>query len=69
MKTIPFLNASAWIDAENEADPNNEIYQEVTYPKNYYTPIECTKGLWILSPDASEAVQIAAKAQTFAVGK
>lgn len=63
MKTIPFLNASAWIDAENEADPNNEIYQDVTYPKELLYSDRMYERLMAFQPDASEAVQIAAKAQ------
>lgn len=63
MKTIPFLNASAWIDAENEADPNSEIYQEVTYPKELLYSERMYERLMSFKPDASEAVQIAAKAQ------
>jgi len=63
MKTIPFLNASAWIDAENEADPNNEIYQDVTYPKELLYSERMYDRLMAFQPDASEAVQIAAKAQ------
>ena len=63
MKTIPFLNASAWIDAENEADPNNEIYQDVTYPKELLYSDRMYERLMIFQPSASEAVQIATKAQ------
>lgn len=63
MKTIPFLNASAWIDAENEADPNSEIYQDVTYPKELLYSERMYERLMAFQPDASEAVQIAAKAQ------
>jgi hypothetical protein len=63
MKTIPFLNASAWIDAENEADPNNEIYQDVTYPKELLYSDRMYERLMDFQPKASEAVQIAAKAQ------
>ena len=29
----PFQKASTWIDAENAQDPNSEIYQSKTYPK------------------------------------
>ena len=63
MKTIPFLNASAWIDAENEADPNNEIYQDITYPKELLYSDRMYERLMAFQPDASEDVQIAAKAQ------
>ena len=63
MKTIPFLNASAWIDAENEADPNSEIYQDVTYPKELLYSDRMYERLMDFNPNASEAIQIAAKAQ------
>ncbi len=63
MKTIPFLNASAWIDAENEADPNSEIYEEITYPKELLYSDRMYERLMSFEPNASEAVQIAAKAQ------
>jgi hypothetical protein len=63
MKTIPFLNASAWIDAENEADPNSEIYQEITYPKELLYSDRMYERLMAFEPNASEAIQIAAKAQ------
>ena len=63
MKTIPFLNASAWIDAENEADPNSEIDQDVTYPKELLYSDRMYEKLMDFYPNASEAVQIAAKAQ------
>ncbi|HSD09133.1 DUF4202 domain-containing protein [Flavobacterium sp.] len=63
MKTIPFLNASAWIDAENEADPNSEIYQGITYPKELLYSDRMYERLMDFEPNASEEVQIAAKAQ------
>lgn len=63
MKTIPFLNASAWIDAENEADPNSEIYEEITYPKELLYSDRMYERLMTFEPNASEEVQIAAKAQ------
>lgn len=63
MKTIPFLNASAWIDAENEADPNSEIYEGITYPKELLYSDRMYERLMSFEPNASEAVQIAAKAQ------
>lgn len=63
MKTIPFLNASAWIDAENEADPNSEIYEGITYPKELLYSDRMYERLMDFEPDASEEVQIASKAQ------
>lgn len=63
MKTIPYLNASAWIDAENEADPNYEIDQDITFPKELLYSERMYERLMDFNPNASEAVQIAAKAQ------
>lgn len=63
MKTIPFLNASAWIDAENEADPNTEVYQDITYPKELLYSDRMYERLMNFHDNPSEAVQIAAKAQ------
>jgi hypothetical protein len=40
----PFQNASAWIDAANAQDPNSEIYQSQSYPKELCIRIECIKG-------------------------
>lgn len=63
MKTIPFLNASAWIDSENEADPNTEIYESITYPKELLYSERMYERLIDFQPNAPETVQIAAKAQ------
>ena len=59
----PFQNASAWIDAENAQDPNSEIYQSKTYPKELLYSNRMYERLMDFHPNASEAVQIAAKAQ------
>jgi hypothetical protein len=59
----PFQNASAWIDAENSQDPNSEIYQSNTYPKELLYSNRMYERLMGFYPNASEAVQIAAKAQ------
>jgi hypothetical protein len=59
----PFQNASAWIDAENAQDPNSVTYQCVTYPKELLYSYRMYKKLMEFYPDASEAIQIAAKAQ------
>lgn len=63
MTTTPFQNASTWIDAENAQDPNHEIYQSTTYPKELLYSNRMCERLMDFHPNASEAVQIAAKAQ------
>lgn len=59
----PFQNASAWIDAANAQDPNSEIYQSKTYPKELLYSNRMYERLMNFHPNASEAVQIATKAQ------
>jgi Domain of unknown function (DUF4202) len=59
----PFQNASAWIDAENAQDPNIEIYQSVSYPKELLYSNRMYERLLSFEPNASEAIQIASKAQ------
>jgi hypothetical protein len=63
MTMTPFQNASAWIDAENAQDPNSEIYQSKTYPKELLYSNRMYEKLMSFEPNASEAVQIASKAQ------
>ena len=63
MTTTPFQNASAWIDAENAQDPNQETYQSITYPKELLYSNRMYERLMDFHPNASEAVQIASKAQ------
>jgi hypothetical protein len=63
MTTTPFQNASKWIDAENAQDPNHEIYQEKSYPKELLYSNRMYERLMNFHPHASEAVQIASKAQ------
>lgn len=62
MKTI-FQIASEWIDVENSNDPNFEIFQDKKYPKELLYSIRMYAKLMEFCPEASEAVQIAAKAQ------
>ena len=59
----PFQNASATIDAENVQDPNSEIYLSKTYPKELLYSNRMYERLMDFYPNASEAVQIASKAQ------
>ncbi|MFV8373374.1 DUF4202 domain-containing protein [Flavobacterium sp. LB2P74] len=63
MTTTPFQEASAWIDAENAQDPNYEIYQATTYPKELLYSNRMYERLMNFHPNASEVVQIASKAQ------
>lgn len=59
----PFQNASAWIDAENAQDPNSEIYQSNSFPKELLYSNRMYERLMNFYPNASEEVQIASKAQ------
>jgi hypothetical protein len=59
----PFQNASAWIDAANAQDPNSEIYQSQSYPKELLYSNRMYEKLMDFHPNASEQVQIATKAQ------
>ena len=59
----PFQNASAWIDAENAQDPNSEIYQSNSYPKELLYSNRMYERLMDFYPKASEEIQIASKAQ------
>lgn len=63
MTNTPFIKASEWIDAENAQDPNHEIYQSETYPKELLYSNRMYERLMDFHPNASEAVQIACKAQ------
>jgi hypothetical protein len=59
----PFQNASLWIDAENAQDPNSEIYQSNSFPKELLYSNRMYERLMDFHPNASEEVQIASKAQ------
>ena len=59
----PFQNASVWIDAENAQDPNSEIYQSNSYPKELLYSNRMYERLMDFYPNASQEVQIASKAQ------
>jgi hypothetical protein len=63
MTLSQFQKVSAWIDAENAQDPNQEIVQSKTYPKELLYSNRMYEKLMDFHPNASEAVQIAAKAQ------
>ena len=63
MTTTAFLQASQWIDAENAQDPNIEIHESISFPKELLYSNRMYAKLMDFYPNASEAVQIAAKAQ------
>jgi hypothetical protein len=63
MTLSQFQKASTWIDAENAQDPNQEIVQSKIYPKELLYSNRMYERLMDFHPDASEALQIAAKAQ------
>lgn len=63
MTNTSFNKASEWIDAENAQDPNIEIYQSVSYPKELLYSKRMYERLMDFYPNASEEIQIASKAQ------
>lgn len=63
MNTTPFYNASQWIDAENAQDPNIETVESISFPKELLYSNRMYEKLMDFYPNASEAVQIASKAQ------
>lgn len=63
MTLSQFQKASTWIDAENAQDPNHEIVQSKTHPKELLYSNRMYERLMDFHSNASEAVQIAAKAQ------
>ena len=63
MTTTPFQKAIALIDAENAQDPNHEISQSQPISKELLYSNRMYEKLMIFEPNASEAIQIAAKAQ------
>ncbi len=63
MNTERFKNASELIDAENAKDPNTEIHQSITFPKELLYSSRMHQRLMSFHSNASEAVQIASKAQ------
>ncbi len=63
MTASKFQKAIEWIDAENAQDPNTEIHESVSFPKELLYSDRMYAKLMDFYPNASEAVQIAAKAQ------
>lgn len=50
-------------DAANQQDPNTEIFQGKTYPKELLYAHRMTEQLNAFAPDASEALQLTARCQ------
>lgn len=63
MTTTPFHKAMACIDAENAQDPNQETYQSQSYSKELLYSNRMFERLLNFEPNASQEIQIAAKAQ------
>lgn len=63
MTTTPFQQASQWIDTENKQDPNIEVHESIRFPKELLYSNRMFERLMDFCPNASEEVQIAAKAQ------
>ncbi len=58
-----FAEALRRFDAANAEDPNTEVYEGKTYPKELLYAQRMTVWLDQLAPDASEALQLAARCQ------
>lgn len=58
-----FTEAIARFDAANAEDPNHEVFDGVSYPKELLYAQRMTAWLDKIAPDASEVVQLAVRAQ------
>lgn len=58
-----FKDAIALIDAANAEDPNKEIFEDKEYPKEILYSERMTTWQQKFEPNASEALQLAARAQ------
>ncbi len=63
MSPTKFESALALIDKENNEDPNTYKVHGITYPKELLYAQRMTRQLLQFKPDASQALQIAARAQ------
>lgn len=63
METSKFKSAIALIDKKNSEDIHLEIYQDKAYPKELLYSHRMTQKLLEFYPEASEELQIAARAQ------
>lgn len=61
--TTRLKQAFSRFDAANAADPNLEVFDGVTYPKEVLYAQRMTAMLERFAPDASEAVRLAARSQ------
>jgi hypothetical protein len=61
--TDELLLAFQLFDAANKQDPNTEIFEGTTYPKEVLYGIRMTERLHEFAPNASEALQLAARCQ------
>lgn len=58
-----FEQAFVKFDAANAADPNQDVFEGVTYPKELLYSKRMTAMLKYFEPDASETLQLAARCQ------
>jgi hypothetical protein len=63
VNTPRFEQAFFEFDAANAADPNQDVFEGVTYPKERLYSKRMTDMLKYFEPDASEALQLAARCQ------
>ena len=63
MKTPKFKRAITLIDNKNSEDPRFETFQGQEYPKELLYSQRMTQNLLLFEPDASEELQLAARAQ------
>lgn len=63
MQIDKFNKAIQLIDKANQADPNQEVFEGKSYPKEIIYSLRMTTCLLEFRPDASETLQIAARAQ------
>ncbi len=50
-------------DSANQEDPNTEVFQGITYPKELLYAHRMTEQLKVFAPDASEALQLTTRCQ------
>ena len=61
--TDKLLLAFQHFDEANKQDPNTEVFEGTTYPKEVLYGIRMTKSLNAFDPDASEALRLTARCQ------
>lgn len=60
---MKFNQAISLIDQANKKDPNKEVYQGVTYAKEYIYGVRMSNRLDVFMPDAPESLKLAARCQ------